>query len=191
VSPAARCAALILVVLAPAAASAADWVRVTAPDQHQHAYDRSKLFIDGDDITYWRRVAFRTPQPAKGGMARMAMYRERIDCRAHTHRTLGYLLYAQDGSIIDNVYTPEAPAEPVIPETVGDRYETLMCAFVDEAKSARARAAAETAATPTASASPDELQRELERTQARLRELQEQLRHSEPAPEPASSAAAR
>ena len=182
-------AACLLALALPAAADAADWVRVAAPDQHQHAYDRSKLVIDGDDITYWRRVTFRTPQAAKGGLARMAMYRERMDCRAHTHRTLGYLLYAQDGSIIENIYTPDAPTEPVIPETVGDRYEMLMCAFVDEARSARARAAAEAAAAPAAPASLDELQRELERTQARLRELQDQARHIEPPPEPSSSSA--
>jgi hypothetical protein len=165
--------------------NAADWVRVTAPDQHLHDYDRSKLFVDGDEITYWRRVAFRTPQPAKGGMARMAMYRERIDCRSHTNRRLGYLLYAQDGSIIDNVYTPEAPAEPVIPETVGDRYETLMCAFVEEAKSARARAAAEAAATPsTTPATAEEIRRELEHAEAQVKDLQEKLRRSNSALQP-------
>jgi hypothetical protein len=151
---------------------AAEWVRVNAPDQHQHAYDRSKLFVDGDFVTYWRRVIFRTPQPSKGGMARMAMYRERIDCRSHTHRTLGYLLYAQDGSIIDNVYTPEAAEEPVIPETVGDRYEQLMCVFVEDARQAR-EAAAREASDP---AVVDALRAEITRLESRIRELEGQLR---------------
>ena len=71
----------------------------------------------------------------------MALYRERIDCRSHTHRTLGYLLYAQDGNVIENVYTPEAAAEPIIPGTVGDRFEELMCVFVEEDREARARPA--------------------------------------------------
>ncbi len=119
-------------------AQAADWVRVAAPDQNQHFYDRTKLFVDGDTITYWRRVVFRTPQPVKEGTARMALYRERIDCRSHTHRTLGYLLYAQDGNVIENVYTPEAAAEPIIPVTVGERFEEVMCAFVEQDREARA-----------------------------------------------------
>ncbi len=124
-----------------APARAADWVKVSAPDQNQHFYDRTKLFVDGDAITYWRRVVFRTPQAIKGGTARMALYRERIDCRSHTHRTLGYLLYAQDGNVVENVYTPEAAAEPIIPGTVGDRFEKLMCVFVEQDREARAEAA--------------------------------------------------
>ena len=94
----------IAAALCTAPAHAADWVKVSAPDQNQHFYDRTKLFVDADAITYWRRVVFHTPQAIKGGTARMALYRERIDCRSHTHRTLGYLLYAQDGNVVENVY---------------------------------------------------------------------------------------
>ena len=184
-TPAHGCVWSVLCVaaaLAPAPARAADWVRVTAPDQNQHAYDRTKLFVDGEAITYWRRVVFRTPQPVQGGTARMALYRERIDCRSHAHRTLGYLLYAQDGNIIENVYTPEATAEPVIPGTVGDRYEELMCVFVEEDREAReetARQAADPAIT-------DALRAEVERLEARVRELETRLREAAgPLPAPA------
>ena len=145
-------------------------MRVGTPDQHQHSYDRGKLVIEGEQITYWRRVVFSTPQPAKAGMARMAMYRERIDCAKHTYRTLGYLLYAQDGAILDNVYTPDAQAEAVVPETVGDRFETLMCLIVEQDHSSRAPAAAKT---------PEQLRAEVERLETRLRELKEQLRSAE------------
>lgn len=166
--------ACIAAALAPAPSLAADWVRVSAPDQNQHAYDRTKLFIDGDAITYWRRVVFRTPQPAKGGTARMALYRERIDCRSHTHRTLGYLLYAQDGSIFENVYTPEAAVEPIIPATLGDRFEELMCVFVEEEHAAREEAARQ-AADPAVA---DALRAEVERLEARVRELEARLREA-------------
>jgi hypothetical protein len=79
----------IAAALCTAPVQAAEWVPVGAPDQNQHAYDRSKLTVDGEAITYWRRVVFRSPQPLKAGTARMALYRERIDCRSHSHRTLG------------------------------------------------------------------------------------------------------
>jgi hypothetical protein len=158
-----------------AAAQAADWVRVGTPDQHQHFYDRSKLTIEKDEITYWRRVLFRTPQPARSGKARMAMYRERVDCARHSYRTLGYLLYAQDGSILENVYTPEAPSQPIIPETVGDRFETLMCLIVEQDQASRAQA------EDALPASPEALRTEVERLEVRLRELKEQLSTATPA----------
>lgn len=166
-------------------AQAADWVRVGTPDQNQHFYDRSKLAIEGEQITYWRRVVFRTPQPAKAGKARMAMYRERIDCDKHTYRTLGYLLYSQEGAILENVYTPEAPSEPIIPETVGDRFETLMCLIVEQ--DADARAALE-AAAPATPATPEAIRAEIERLEARLRELNSQLGAGSPAPATQSAA---
>jgi uncharacterized protein YceH (UPF0502 family) len=162
----------IAAALCATAAQAADWVRVSAPDQNQHAYDRSKLFVDADTITYWRRVVFRTPQAIKGGTARMALYRERIDCRSHTHRTLGYLLYTQDGNIVENVYTPEAAAEPIIPATVGERFEELMCVFVEEDREAREEAARQ-ASDPAVA---DALRAEIGRLEARVRDLEAQLR---------------
>ncbi len=165
-----RVAALAL-ALAPLAAAAADWVRVDAADQNTHYYDRSKLGIDGPEISYWRRVVFRTPQPVKGGMARMAMYRERINCDRHTYQTLGYLLYGQDGMVLDNVYTPDAAPVAVVPETVGDRFETLMCVFVEQARASRQRAESEPAPATAA-----ELQAQIDRLEANLRTLREQLR---------------
>ena len=162
--------ALALVALVPLAALAAEWVKVPTPDAHQHWYDRSKLVFEGETVTYWRRVAFRSPQRSKGGLATSAMYRERIDCRTHTSRTLGYLLYARDGSVIENVRTPDAEPEPVTPDTLGDQYEKVMCALL-------ARYPREPLA-PAASAIPpstQELRDEIEWLEARLRILRAQL----------------
>lgn len=157
-----------LLACVPLAAVAAEWIKVPAPDAHQHWYDRSKLVFDGDAVTYWRRVEFGSPQRSKSGLATSAMYRERIDCRAHSHRTLGYLLYAREGSVIENVRTPEAETEPVTPDTVGDQYEKVMCALL----------AGQPLAPPPASAVPpstQELRDEIEWLEARLRILRAQL----------------
>ena len=166
-------AACALMLLAPGA-GAADWVWVSTPDAHQHYYDRSKVLVDGDQVTYWRRVVFRTPQATKAGTARSAMYRERIDCRAHTGRTLGYLLYGSDGGVIENTYTPDAPAEPVVPDTVGDHYEKLMCGLAATMRSAPAAPSTGPKAEPSVT-SQEALRSEIERLERRLRELKAQL----------------
>ena len=70
--------------------------KVPAPDGNKHSYDSGKVVVDGDVITYWRLIEFRTPQMSKAGPATSAMYRESIDCRTHTHRTFGYLLYGRE-----------------------------------------------------------------------------------------------
>jgi uncharacterized protein YceH (UPF0502 family) len=121
-------------------------------------------------------VVFRAPQPARNGNARMAMYRETIDCVRHTYRALGYLLYAQDGAVIDNVYTPDVTPEPIIPETVGDRFESLMCVFVDQAQLSQARARSELPADAGAA----EIRAQIERLEAELEALRARL-HTLPA----------
>jgi hypothetical protein len=147
-------------------------VKVPSKDLNQHSYDRSKLLVEGDSVVYWRRVVFRAPQRTNSGMAASAMYRERIDCHTHTHRTLGYMLYARDGGVIDNVRTPDAEAEPVIPETVGDQYEKLMCGLAAQV-AAEQKAAEQTARSMPRSA--EEVRQEIEWLEARLRILREQL----------------
>lgn len=155
----------------PLTALAADWVKLPTPDANIHWYDRSKLLVEDDAVTYWRLVEFRTPQQTKFGMASSAMYRERIDCRNHTYRALGYLLYAKDNTVIENVHSPDAAAEPVIPETVGDRYERLMCALAAE----RAAAKAQASAAPPAPRTSQEIRSEMDALEARLRLLRDQL----------------
>jgi hypothetical protein len=180
----ARSAAAVALIL-PLTALAADWVKVPVPDLNQHWYDRSKVLVDGDTITYWRRVEFRSPQRAKAGVASSAMYRERIDCRTHSNRTLGYLLYAQDGTVIENMHKPDAEAEPIIPETVGDQFEKLMCALSVERTAESKALSAGTGSVPR---SAEEIRQEIDALEARLRILQEQLEHP-PKPQPAPGVA--
>jgi hypothetical protein len=182
-----RLCALAL-VLGASSALAADWVWLEMPDVHQHYYDRSKVSIEGDSVTYWRRVVFTTPQQARAGTARSAMYRERIDCKTHTHRTLGYLLYGADAAVIENAYTPDAPSEPVIPETVGDHYEKLMCGL---AAASRAEAATTPPKAEPSLTSQEALRSEIERLESRLQELKRQLQGAQqgmpPTTEPAAA----
>jgi hypothetical protein len=109
-------------------AHSAEWFPLAiGKDADQYYYDRSKLVISGEEVTYWKKVIFRTPQKFKGGHAKSAIYRERIDCKEHMHRTLNYVLYSENGSVLETLATPEATAEPVQPETVGDQFEKNMC----------------------------------------------------------------
>jgi len=181
--------AFALLACVPLAAAAAEWVKVQTPDVNQHWYDSNKLLFEGDTVTYWRRVEFRSPQRSKAGLAGSAMYRERVDCRAHTLRMLGYLLYAGNGAVIENVHTPEAAAEPVVPETLGDQYEQLMCKLAQE-RPAEARTPASAGAVPR---STQEIRDEIEWLEARLRILHEQLDlklKAESAAQPAATAPA-
>ena len=167
----------------PLVANAADWVRVDVADEQQHFYDRSNLSIEGSEIAYWRRVVFRTPQAVAAGTARMAMYRERIDCKARTFRVLGYLLYGQDGNVLENVYTPNAEPEAIAPGTVGERYESIMCALLAHG--------AQTATGQPTSPELHELQAEILQLESRLRVLKERLRELGAGPEVGAPPAAR
>jgi len=111
-----RAAAALLMLSGIATVHAAEWVRVSTIDVNQHWYDRGKIYVDGDLVTYWRRVTFRAPQRSKAGMVSSAMYRERVNCRTHQTTTLGYLLYTADQAVLENVHTADAAAEPVAAE---------------------------------------------------------------------------
>lgn len=119
---------LILLFTSTCAAQAADWIAVRVePDNDQYFYDRSKLFMGGDEITYWKKVTFRIPQPAKNQFATSGLYRERINCAEHTLKLMSYLLYASDGSVIEYVANHEGDASPIIPDTLGDLFERKVC----------------------------------------------------------------
>lgn len=121
---------LVLLTLALPAA-AAEWVRVhTSGESDQYYYDRSKLFINGDEITYWKKATFKTPQPVKNQLAASGLFRERINCAEHTLKLISYLLYAADGSTIEYVAASEGDAAPIIPDTLGDIFEKSTCELV-------------------------------------------------------------
>lgn len=122
---------LLLALTLPA--SAAEWVRVrTQGDGDQYFYDRSKLFINGDEITYWKKVIFKAPQAVKGHFAASGLYRERIHCAEHTLKLISYLLYAADGSTIEYIASHESEAAPIIPDTLGDVFEKTACDLVHQ-----------------------------------------------------------
>lgn len=124
-------AVLLLTLALPAAA--AEWVRVhTTGENDQYFYDRSKLYINGDEITYWKKVTFRTAQPVKNQFAASGLYRERIHCAEHTLKLISYLLYAVDGSTIEYVAANEGESAPIIPDTLGDIFEKTACELVHQ-----------------------------------------------------------
>jgi hypothetical protein len=120
---------LLLTLALPAAA--AEWVRVhTSGEGDQYFYDRSKLFISGDEITYWKKAVFKAAQPVKNQFAASGLFRERIHCAEHTLKLVSYLLYAADGSTIEYVAANEGDAAPIIPDTLGDIFEKTTCVLV-------------------------------------------------------------
>jgi hypothetical protein len=95
----------------------------------------------------------------------MGLYREQIDCGARELRTLGYLYYAADGKLIEDVYAPDAPPVAIAEGSPARHLETLLCPLVAPAPG---QAQEET----------DELQklrREVEALQSNIRKLREGL----------------
>ncbi|MEX0959661.1 MAG: surface-adhesin E family protein [Burkholderiales bacterium] len=174
-----RCLWLVLILAAGQAA--ADWVDIpVTPGAATVAYDSGKLVIEADQITYWRRVQFRMPLPAGEALAWSALYRESIDCARSTLRTLGYLLYAQDGSVIENVYVPEADTVSIVEDTTAAAFEEKLCAIVAAKKEAEAAQAV------------DPHEAELRRLEEELRALEDSIRRlrEEPLPEPEAASSA-
>jgi hypothetical protein len=147
----------------------ADWTPVTTtPEGDTHFYDGDRLHLDGDAVTYWRKVEFATPLQRDEALAQTGLYRERIDCGERELRMLGYLHYAADGSTIEDVYVPDAPGLAIAEGSPASRMEALVCPLVTAApKSA-----------PGDAESGDELQRlreEIEALQDSIRRLREGL----------------
>lgn len=144
----------LLLGLVPVSAWGADWTRLTQiRGDDQYFYDRSKLVIEGDEITYWKKVVFKHPQPMKNQLAAWSLMRERINCAQHTLRLISYLYYAADGSTIEYVPDHEKEGTPIIPDTLGDAFERYMCELV-KARQAAAKPEPTPASPPPAPASP-------------------------------------
>lgn len=123
--------ALATLLLLSLHAAAAEWIRIRPlSDADQFFYDRSKLYISGDEITYWKKVAFKIPVTVKGQAAVSGLYRERIHCAEHTLKLISYLLYTSDGGTIEYISSNEGEAAPIIPDTVGDIFEKTVCELV-------------------------------------------------------------
>lgn len=111
--------------------SAADWAPLgKAGAVDQYFYDRSKLTIKEDQITYWKKVVFAAPQVINGKEVASGLLRERIDCAEHTAKLISYLYYATSGDTVEYIAKDESEAAPIIPDTVGDAFEQKLCPMV-------------------------------------------------------------
>lgn len=110
---------------------AADWVSLgKAGAVDQYFYDRSKLTIKEDQITYWKKVVFAAPQTINGKEVASGLLRERIDCAEHTAKLISYLYYATTGDTVEYIAKDESDPAPIIPDTVGDAFEQKLCPMV-------------------------------------------------------------
>lgn len=117
-------------LLASQGAMASDWVALPDTGADQYFYDNSKLVIKDDEITYWKKVVFKAPQAIKGREAASGILRERIHCGEHTAKLMSYLYYSASGDIIEYLAQDDSPANPVIPDTVGDAFDRILCPLV-------------------------------------------------------------
>jgi len=167
---------------APAESVAADWARIEASGADQHAYDRAMIAIRGDEITYWRRVTFPKPVRTRTGMARSAIYQERIHCRDHTVRALAWQVFADEGVTLESSNTADTDAAAIIPETVGDRFGTVMCQFVEARRRRDADLAREEAQLANRRKDLELLKAEIDQLEASVFRLRLETAKSQPAP---------
>lgn len=110
---------------------AADWVALPPiPNGDSYFYDKSKLVIKDDEITYWKKVQFKTPQAHNGNEVVSGILRERIHCGEHTAKLLTYLYYSAKGDTVDYVAQDESAPLPIVPDTVGDKFDAVLCPMV-------------------------------------------------------------
>lgn len=112
---------------------AADWVRMEIPyTEDVYFYDRSKLVVNGNEVTYWKKVQFIPARSVKNFVASSALMRERINCREHTLRLLSFLYHDAQGAQLEYVADAEKADAPIIPDTVGDQFEHVLCTLARE-----------------------------------------------------------
>ena len=110
---------------------AADWIKLVIPNTpDKYFYDRSKLVVQGSEVTYWKKIIFKLPQAVKTQFAKAGLMRERIDCKEHTLRLLSYLYQDAQGVVFEYVAESEKEGAAISPESVGDWYEQTLCASV-------------------------------------------------------------
>jgi len=151
--------ALFTLMLLGNCAYAADWVALPDTGADKYFYDNSKLVIKDDEITYWKKVLFAMPQPVKGREAASGVLRERIHCGEHSAKLMSYLYYTANGETIDYVAQDDSPASPIIPDTVGDAFDRVLCPLVWR-KQEEARIKAEQAAAAAELKQPEKKREE-------------------------------
>lgn len=121
---------LALLLASQGAAVASEWVALPDTGADQYFYDNSKLVIKEDEVTYWKKVIFKTPQVVNNREAASGILRERIHCGEHTAKLMNYLYYSASGEPIEYMTLDDSPATPVIPDTVGDAFDRVLCPLV-------------------------------------------------------------
>lgn len=122
---------LLALLSAMPVAHAAEWAAIPgATDGDQFFFDKSKLFISDNEITYWKKAVFIAPRLFKDKLTASALYRERINCAEHTLKLISYLLYAPSGEAAEYVATATGEATPIIPDSLGDIFEKNLCPLV-------------------------------------------------------------
>jgi len=179
--------ALLATYAMPIVAVAADWARVEASGTDQHAYDRSMIAIRGDEITYWRRVTFAKPVRVRSGMAKSAIYQERIHCRDHTVRALAWQVFAEEGVTLESSNNADADAVAIVPETVGDRFGSVMCQFVEARRRRDADLARDEAQLAARRKELEQLKLEIDQLEASVLRLRIEAAQSQLAPTSASA----
>ncbi len=171
-------ASLCTLLLLSCANGWADWSKVSTPDSNLHFYDESRVYVNSNEVTYWRRVEYHIPRGKKPPAARSAMFRERLNCAQNTLVALGYLSFSADGKLLENRYTPEAEPQLVLPGTVAEQFQRLLCKpleAVPPRKSGSERSAGEA------------LQGAYDALAQRVKVLEERLVHLEQAAMPAGT----
>lgn len=188
-TPRGRGLAGLAMLLVATVADAADWTRVETVGTDAHSYDRSKVAIRGDEVTYWRRVVFAKPVRVRVGMARSALYHERIHCRDHTLKALAWQLFADEGSQLETSTTPEAEiaALAIVPETVGDRFQDVMCRLVEARRRREADITRDEAQLAARRKDLEQLKAEIERLEASIDRMRFESALSVPAASPAAA----
>ena len=120
---------LVLAALLPNGASqAAEWVPLADTGSvDQYLYDRSKLTIKDEEITYWKKVVFDVPQNVNGHEVLWILTHERIHCGEHTVKRLAQLYYSVSGEPTEYVSQAGAKPEPIIPDSADDASERVLC----------------------------------------------------------------
>jgi hypothetical protein len=156
------CTVLALLILA-FPARAADWVALPgAGSADQYSYDRSKLTIKDDEITYWKKVIFKIPQELQGKDVASGLLRERMNCAEHTAKLVSYLYYSPTGETVQYVAQDESETAPIIPDTVGDAFEKVLCPLVwHKQEEARIKAEQKAAAAELAASKKEEKKSDL------------------------------
>ncbi|MDD5240426.1 MAG: hypothetical protein PHG47_01755 [Sulfuricella sp.] len=124
---------LLALLSAMPGANAAEWEKIdSAAVGDQLFYDKAKLLINDNEITYWKKVVFLEPQPFKDKLAVSGLYREHINCADHTLKLTSYLLYGPAGETVEYAASVEGGDTPIIPDSLGDVFEKNLCPLVSK-----------------------------------------------------------